>query len=297
MITNSSDKVFIIVLNWNGYKDTLNCIKSLMKYKKQNHEIVVVDNNSEDNSVEKLRHDFPGLKILETGSNLGYAGGNNVGIKFALDHGADYLFILNNDCTIDSKCLDKIIEPFSDHRVGVVQPVIYYSDEKRKVWVKGFNINWKKRSLDKILFNTPLSKKDVYQVGWVTGAAMFIKREVVEKAGFIPDEYFMFSEDIEWSLKIRLAGYKLMVSKKAKVFHKVGSSFGRGSNLGLYYSTRNILFLLKKYAPFRTKMIIYARSIFSLIKLLFTSDKSSKFKRAGIVDFYLGRKGKLGRII
>ncbi|HIP87591.1 MAG TPA: glycosyltransferase family 2 protein, partial [Anaerolineales bacterium] len=180
-------RVTAIVVNWNGLEDTIACLASLAEVDYPSLEVVVVDNGSTDGSPALLRQRFPRLALLETGENLGYAGGNNVGVRYVLERGADYVLLLNNDTEVAPGFLRRLVEVAeADPRVGVVGPTIYYYDRPDVVWSAGGAIDWRRGRA----WMMGLDERDRGQFGtaprevnFVTGCAMMVRRETVERAG------------------------------------------------------------------------------------------------------------------
>lgn len=296
-------KISIVVLNWNGRKDSLECLKSVGQLSTVSCQLktVVVDNGSTDGSVQILKKKFPEVEFIETGNNLGFAGGNNVGIKKAVAGGADFVLILNNDTTIDKDFLVHLVKAADCHKdAGILSPMIYFApgfefhkdkyskqEQGRVIWYAGGVIDWN----NVLASNYGVDDTDIGQyekereVDFATGAAMFIRREVIEKVGMFNEKYFLYLEDADFSQRIRRAGWKIVFVPGAKVWHKVSQSSGIGSDLNDYYITRNRLLFGMKYAPWRTKTALVRESL----KLL---ARGRKWQKQGVKDFYSGKFGK-----
>ncbi|MCR4287544.1 MAG: glycosyltransferase family 2 protein, partial [Deltaproteobacteria bacterium] len=135
-------KVFVIVLNWNGYQDTIECVESLKGVDYPDLEIIIIDNGSIDDSVEVLRRRFPALLVLETGRNLGFAGGANFGIRRALNDGADYVIVLNNDTVVDEGFVRELVEAAREHKdAGILCSKVYFYDRPDAIWYAGAEFN------------------------------------------------------------------------------------------------------------------------------------------------------------
>ncbi len=301
-------KVFIIILNWNGWKDTIECLESLKKIDYLNYQIVLVDNGSTDESVLRLKIFCSGhnedLIFLENQNNLGFAGGNNVGIKYALENQADYILLLNNDTTVKQDFLTQLIKAAkSDKKIGMLGPKINFYDHKDRIWFLGGKIN---RLLNKgthLYYNQIDSVENLpnesFEVDYFTGCALLIKREVIEKIGLMWNGYFLYYEDADWNLKAKKNGWKIIVAPKAKIYHKVSRSTKSGSSSYVYYHTRNGLYLAKRNGSFLIRFCVYLNSFWILIKqiikFIFIPEKRiwAKAVMKGMEDFYLGRTGKL----
>lgn len=285
---NSVPKVSIVVLNWNGLENTLECIESLSKTNYPNYEIIVVDNGSSDGSSQTLKDRRYKITLLENAENLGFSAGNNVGILYAIEHGTDYVFLINNDTIVDPDVLKVLVDVSErDALAGMIGPKIYDFYEPDKIWFAGAYIDWKtgesphsgKGQIDKGQFNT------VIEVDRLTGCAMLIKRAVFEKIGLLDPDYFLYFEDVDFCVRARKAGYKSICVQYAKVWHKESMSTKAkdGSPLHTYYHNRNRLLFLKKHGK-----ILLIEHFKNGLRILV----GNKYKRMGIVDFYLKRFGR-----
>lgn len=263
--------VSIIVLSYNGREDTLACLRSLDHLMYPNVEVIVVDNDSTDGSVEAIRSAYPKTTIIETGANLGFTGGNNVGIRRALDKGADYIMLLNNDTIVAPDMLNLMVEVMEgDPTIGVTGPTIYYYNAPDLIWSAGGQIDWTQGLTSMI----GLNEEDKSQFGvsprpvdFVTGCAMLVKREVWEKAGLLDDKFFMYYEETEWCVRANRAGYKIMHIPSAMMWHKISIDERATSPRTYYYMTRNrLLFLRNTSVGYKTWLNIsseYLRTFLS----------------------------------
>lgn len=291
-------KVFIIILNWNGWKDTLECLKSL-KHNNYPCRIVVVDNGSTDESVERLE-DIEGIDFLSLKSNWGFSGGNNFGIKYALREGADYVLLLNNDTIVDKNFLKELMrEAEKNPRAGLLGAKIYYHDEPEKIWFAGGEISFLGKGTHIGVNEIDKGQYDqVKEVEYITGCCLLVKKEVTDKIGFLDEDYFLYYEDTDYSWRARKAGYDCLFVPRAKIWHKCSAASVEGSASYIYYSARNRLLLLRKNAPIFVRIIlpifIFWKTIKQFFKLLFVPEKRiwSKNILLGIKDYYLKRTGK-----
>lgn len=244
-------KVSVIILNWNGLKDTLELLESLSEISYSNYSVIIVDNNSANDEAEKLEKIYNGkAHIIKCKENLGFAGGNNVGIQYALEKETDYILLLNNDTKVSPDFLEILISKYeSTNKAGIVAPRINYFDEPKKIWSDGGYISRLRGSgfaySDKMESEVDSSDK---LVTFVSGCCMLISREVLQKVGLFDEKYFLYIEDTDLCQRTIKAGYKILVSPQAKIFHKVSSSTkNRNTALPLYYTTRNRLYFTKKY--------------------------------------------------
>lgn len=216
-------KVFIIILNWNGLKDTLECLESVLKLDYPNFKVIVVDNGSTDDPVEVLRKTYPQITLIENNENLGYTGGNNIAMRHAMEHGADYMWLLNNDTVVETDTLSKIVATTeSSSEIGLVSPVIYYYDDPSKVQFCGSYIDW--NSLTVVYPEHKSSDVDsVFTSGnnvCLWGTALLIRRALIEKVGYLKDDYFAYWEDTEYSVRVLKAGFKNRVCSSGRIYHK-----------------------------------------------------------------------------
>ncbi len=237
-------KVYIIILNWNGLKDTIDCLESVDNLNYPNYQVVVVDNASTDNSVQILEHEYPNLTLIRNKENLGYTGGNNVAVKYAMDHGADYVWLLNNDTVVQDDSLTKLVAAAEKGpEIGLVSPLIYYYDKPDTIQFCGSYVDKKKYSIIKIDRPEDLVFTSE-QVIILWGTALLIKAAVIEKIGSLNNKYFAYHEDCEYGMRAARSGYKSMVEIGAIVFHKDSKSTGnRYSPLQCFLRTRNFFYL------------------------------------------------------
>jgi len=250
--SSNSPRVFIIVLNWNGKDDTLECLDSLQKLDYQNFEIVVVDNGSTDGSENVIRSSFPSVRFLQTGKNLGYAGGNNVGMRFALEHGADYVWLLNNDTVVDSRALTSLVEiAQADPKIAFVGSKIYFYDRHNLIWCVGGTIDLAAggrtdhpgmHQEDKGQF------EKISDVGYVSGCSLLAGRAAISAIGLLPEEYFLYCEETDWNLAAQRKGYRTVMAPASHVWHKYVDA-GDYKERFIYYSFRNRIRIVGKYAP------------------------------------------------
>jgi GT2 family glycosyltransferase len=251
-----SPKVCCVVLTWNDKENLLECLESMSKMTYSSLEIVVSDNGSTDGTLEALDRHFPGVTVLANGKNLFWAGGNNVGIEYAMAHGADYVFLLNNDIAVDPELVSELVRVGeSDPAIGVLGPKIYYYDENglegRTIWYAAARIFlW--RGIAAHVGIRELDEGQYDQVGptdYVTGCALMIKREVVEKIGLIDPIYVAYGEDMDWSHRARLAGYKLTYVPTAVLWHKIGAYWGVVSRRKIRQKFRSQAIFFWRYSP------------------------------------------------
>lgn len=249
----SAPKVSIVLLNWNGKNDTIECLESLKKVQYPNWEIILVDNGSEDGSPEYFEKNYSNITLIKNKENLGFTGGNNVGIKKALEHGADYVLLLNNDTTVDEQLIQGCLKPFLENKnVGLVGPKVVNYNHPETVWCAGGSYNpilGRAVMYGTVSKTTDFEKADV--VDWISFCVVMIKREVFEKIGFLDDAFFSSYEDLDFCLRAKKVGYLCAYSPKVVVKHKIAQDWGGLDNpLYIYYQTRNALLCMKKNRSF-----------------------------------------------
>ena len=212
----SASSVAVILLNWNGYQDTYECLKSLETLSYPNFHVFLVDNDSSDDSFTKLKKDQEsgkfnvGLTCIQSGGNLGCAGGNNVGIKRAYEQGFDYYWMLNNDTYVDPDALSTLVEVIeNDKKVGIVGSKIYYADTKL-LWFAGGSVN-PYIGTSKMIGIEEEDKgqyDEQKEVDFIVGCSMLFNREVIESIGYLEEDYFIYYEDTDWNLRAKKAGWE-----------------------------------------------------------------------------------------
>ena len=293
------NNTFLIIVHFGPVRLTVDCLKSIY----QNHDapLTILVNNSLDNSLPGIIKEFKNVLLLTPKTNLGFAGANNLALKKAIAGGAQNVILLNNDTIIPAGFVAKITDFAVSHpSVGIISPKIYFAkgfeyhknDYKKKdlgrvFWYAGGDIDWnnvyaKHRGVDQVdhgQFDTCLD------TDFATGCAMLIKRQVIAKAGLINEKYFLYYEDVDYSLTVKLNGFKVVYFPGAFIWHKnAGSSQGPGSVLHQYYQTRNRLYFGFKFAPFRTKL--------ALIRESFKHLAEGGVVRSAVIDFYFNKMGK-----
>ncbi|MEX2007772.1 MAG: glycosyltransferase family 2 protein [Candidatus Levyibacteriota bacterium] len=297
--------VFISIINFNGRENTLACLRELDKIKIKDFKatVVVIDNASE----EKFDIDKDFLKnipliFIRNSENLGFAEGHNVGIRYALSAGADYVIILNNDTELSKNFVYEMVQAAEkDPKAGIVGPKIYFAkgfeyhkeryspkDLGKIFWYAGGEMEWKNvigyhRGVDEI---DKGQYSETCETEYVSGCCMLITKKTLEKVGMFDKKYFLYYEDNDLSQRTRKRGIKILYAPKAVIWHKnAGSAGGSGSPLQDYYITRNRMLFGMRYAPLRSKLALLRESA----RLL---RSGRKWQKKGIMDFYQGKFGK-----
>jgi GT2 family glycosyltransferase len=246
--------VVTVVLNWNGRDDTLSCLQSLERLDWPCHETIVVDNGSSDGSIAAIEEEHPEVTTLATGRNLGFAEGNNVGLRAALAAGADYVLLLNNDTVVGTDLLRQLIaEAERRPDAAALCPLIYYLDPPDRIWYAGARFDARRGHNGR---HTGYGETDrgqydrVREIGRATGAAMLVRRSVIEEVGLLDGDLFLQVEDVEWSLRMRRAGWRIFFVPAGKVWHRVSvTTGGEHAPATAYYEMRNTLAVCDRCAP------------------------------------------------
>jgi GT2 family glycosyltransferase len=297
-------QVIVIVLNWNGLSDTLECLTSLASLDYPAHEVVVVDNGSTDDSVETIRARFPQVTLIQNGANLGFAEGNNVGLRYALERAADYVLLLNNDTIVDPGFLTELVAVAEARpEIGVASPLIFYYDATDEIWTAGAAINWANGATRRLRAGeTARQGEPAFGVDFVSGCALLVKREVVEKTGLLDPDYYLYYEETDWCVRVHKQGYRIVCVPQAKIWHKVSRSLGASSPLTSYYMTRNALLLLRKHLTGSRRLLSLGRNLTGTarsVAAIYLKRKNAhrrpnaRAQLRGVWDFVRGRYGAL----
>lgn len=276
-------KIGVVILNYKVKDLTLKCINSVKASSYKDFFIVVVDNDSGD-EIEEALSNIKDVTFIQNSKNTGYSGGNNVGIKRALELGADLVFILNPDTTINKNCLEILVEGLERYQAGIANPKIYFMDSD-VLWFAGKildlkNVLGRHRGVDQKdrgQFDEEIEMEDA------VGAAMLVKKEVFQKIGFFDEKYFLYYEDSDFCFRARKKGFKIIYIPKAVVYHKNAQSTGLGSPLQDYYITRNRMLFASKFLSLRTKFALFREAL---------RNWSYPVRRKAFLDFLIGNFGK-----
>lgn len=271
--------VVAIVLNWNGRDVLGDCLRSLLANDYQNLQILVVDNGSNDGSVSLVSDAFPTVQVLSSPTNLGFAAGNNLGIREALQQGIDYLLLLNNDTVVDEKCISRLVDTAETDHYAALNPKIYYFDPPDRLWYaggafslwRGVSEHWGRKTLDSGRHESSRP------VTFLTGCALFLRASVLREVGLLDEQLVSYAEDADLDLRIRRAGYRLGYVPAAKVWHKEGYSALKheGQAFRYYLYVRNSLWVLTRYArpvqllvayPYFTVNVVFRLVVLALIR-------------------------------
>jgi GT2 family glycosyltransferase len=248
--TNSNSKslptIICVIVNWNGWQDTVNCLTSLRRQDYDGLQVIVVDNGSTNDSVRMIREAHPWSTVIETGRNLGFPSGCNAGTRLALERGADYVWLLNNDTTVPADTARKLLATaLQNPNAGAIGAVLYYMHDPTRIqaWGGGSINLW--TGFVSHFKNATSFKKNTY----LTGASMLLPKAICEEVGILYEGYFMYGDDSDMCLRIRRSGYELVVCEGTAILHREGASSSKRSPLIDRLATTSGLRLLKRHAP------------------------------------------------
>lgn len=240
MKASTLPRVVIVVLNWNGAADTIECVASINASSYPHYRVLVVDNGSTDDSVPRLRSAFPALWLMETGANLGFAGGNNVGIRAALDAGCDAVILLNNDTTVAADWLEAFVQAAQTLPPGsVLGGKIFYTSAPQTIWHFGARWDAERCRFNLIGRGTPGSQWSAIEaVDLVIGCCMWLPRTTIDAVGLLEEDFYLNYEETDWCSRARRAGFSLFSVPGVQVWHKISASF-KGRPHNAYFIFRN----------------------------------------------------------
>lgn len=299
-------KIALIILNWKQPQLTIDTVESIFKTKNRgfSYHIFIVDNGSPDDSIAKFNAKYGKNKkvtILDTGSNLGYAGGNNFGLKVAIKQKFDYLLVANNDILVAPDFLQKLFDASKKFPNSILTPKIYFApgfeyhknryskDEIGKViWAVGSRMDWKN------IYGTNIAIDEVdhgqydnvdLDIDFISGCCFLVSTKILKEIGLFDERYYLYMEDADLTTRAKKAGYELRLVPESVIWHCNSGSSNPGSSLQDYFISRNRMLFGFSYASLRTKFALFRESI----KFLFTG---SEWRKTAIKDFYLGHFGK-----
>ena len=250
----NAPKVSIVVLNWNRTADTLACLASLAETAYANFEVIVVDNGSEVSCGGEVERVHPWCRVLELEENLGYAGGNNVGLRRALDTGADFVWVLNNDATVTADALGHLVGAALAHRrAAAVGGRVLRADRPEVLWATWGRVTWLQSLIALVGHGEPDSPRfdGERQVEWLPGCSILFRRAALEEVGLFDERYFAYHEDVEWAARARAARWQLWYTGEARVLHAANTSSGgeEASYTGFrsYLSARNSVLFARRH--------------------------------------------------
>ena len=245
----NSPRVVVLLLCYNNWADTFECLDSLSHVEYPNWEIVIVDNGSTNPPVARVRAEYPSATLIETGRNLGYAEGNNVGLRYALELDADYALVLNNDTQVAPDFLRRLVAVAKvQPKAALVGPLVYHANEPNRIQSAGGTMTRRWQFFHRGQNETDAGQfNSVEQVAWLTGCAILARCEALRKFGLFDPSFFLYDEEVDWCLRAREAGYQILFEPRARVWHKGVERNYNPSPQVTYYSARNELLLLVKH--------------------------------------------------
>lgn len=255
-------EVTIVVLNWNNYEDTAECLSSLECTEYPNYHVIVIDNGSTDRSGEKLQDEFKWCQHIRNKENLGYSAGINVGINEALSRGSEYILLLNNDVIVNSDFLTPLVKTAIRKKdVGIVSGVIWFNDVE-KIQSAGRDFN---PYLVKSDHNNKVKRDTEYKVDCISGALALFPSAVLSELDGLNESYFLGPDDVDISIRVKKRGYNIFVNPNSSIRHKVGSTGGIKNAFRYYHSTKGRLDLASRHLAFKHKIVFYPFFILSRI--------------------------------
>lgn len=282
--------VYIVLINYNGSEDTIECVESLSKNIYSNYKIIIVDNGSTEQERNKLKQISNSFVEIYYTDNHGFSGGSNIGIRFALRNGADYVCLLNNDTTVEPDFLEKMVQKAESSKdVGIVSPVLYDYYNRENIAYYGGVVN-----LFRGVVMSARSREEYVNLNttcpfFATGCCMLIKREVFKTVGFLDESYFLYYEDTDYSVRVGKR-YNLVLEEDAKVYHKESASTDKLGNLRNYYLYRNRLIFIKNNVSFFYKPVAYFWGIGGVFKFFLIHRNTSSLM--ALFDFFRGIRGQ-----
>jgi GT2 family glycosyltransferase len=294
---------YAVVLSWNGREDTLRCIESLSRVAHPDLGLVCVDNGSTDGSQDAVRERFPRVAMIEAATNLGYAAGNNLGLRYALEHGARWVALVNNDATVAPDVVEGFERAAREHpRAGILAGKVYFADRPTTIWFAG------QRVRERLGYSgrpRGYGRPDGWRysrtrtTGRAVGALLAISQEAIETVGLLDEDLFAYVEDVDWALRVRSAGLEIVFAPDARAWHRVSGSTGgeAGSTHTIYYGVRNTVAVLERRRPLgglgtaARRLAILAS--FSLHALTRSNRREAVHAvRSGFADARAGRLGQ-----
>lgn len=287
--------VAIILVNYNGAEDTIECIKSLSAIEDVAYEIIVVDNKSTDDSVNRLKkfQKIAKFNLLELEYNNGFSAGNNIGIEYAKN--ADYFLLLNNDTVVKPDFLSKLLYAMeSNPRCGAAISKILYYSQPDTIWYAGGSFDKRTARSEHYCFNQKDINKEesVQKVTFASGCCLCISQKVLRRVGMLNEDFFLYEEDADYCYRIIESGFDILYVPNSVIYHKVSSSTGTGSPMSQYYSVRNKYSLIKMHFKGINKVTAYLYCTTQFLFRCLKNEQSFKYFRDGVKAFSRSETGK-----
>jgi GT2 family glycosyltransferase len=298
--------VSVIVLTWNQRDITLECLESLYGQNYPYIHVILVDNGSEDGTAAAVRTHFPDVRIIENGANLGFAEGNNAGLRHALSGDDEFVMLLNNDTIVDPHIIERLLAPMhADPTVGITGPKMLYFDQPEVIWCAGNRIDWRTGESVRLQADEPDNGEDdtPRDVDFITACGICLRRAVLDQIGLLDSRFFIYYEETDWCTRARHAGWRIRYIPGARLLHKVSATMGTTSPATEYYMTRNVLLFLAKSQGGLTRLQSLAGASFGNCRTIAAYTLKSRYRPRrpnrdarlfAIRDAVLGRWGKMG---
>lgn len=294
-------KASIVITHYGDVDLTQKCVESLRKYINRATPILIIAPRNQQKEIQIKTRRLASVAVEIVPENLGFAGNSNIGLKMALAKSSEYILLLNNDTYVKTDILKELLElASSNNTIGLISPKIYFApgheyhtkdymqeDQGKVIWYAGGKIDW----ANIYAFHEGVDEIDnghhneVKRTDFATGCCMLIAKQLLLDVGFFDPKFFLYFEDVDLSIRAKKVGYQVLYDPKVSIWHANASSTGKpGSDLHVYYQTRNRLYFGYKYASLRTKKALF----FESIRFLF----AGQVKRNGVIDYYLGKMGK-----
>jgi GT2 family glycosyltransferase len=285
-----TSRVLILIVNWNNYSDTKECLESLTQLTSDNYQVMLVDNGSGDNSSQLLEEEFPEIQLVNLQENLGFAGGNNVGLEYALKEEFPFTLLLNNDTIVqDGDFLAKLVQVLEEEpSVGAVGPTVEQTDGITQLSILPYP-NIGNTIINSLGLYHPNHKKRQF-VDSIAGCCVLVRREAIEQAGLLDENYFMYGEETEWFFRIRKKGWKILFLPVDSILHKEGSSSKKIDDKKIYIERRaNVIYTLVKGKQESQAVIMAAIMVLLLgIRVFFSAitgrENKSPYRSSMIVE-------------
>lgn len=283
-------KIFVIILNYNGKETLKRCLDSVFYSDYPNFEVVIVDNDSKDGSFELAKNLYSKFHFIKNAKNSGFSAGNNVGIRFALEKMADYIFLLNNDAVLEKDTLSKLIETSEKEPAGIFSPIIY--NRENHVWFAGGKIKWLK--MKAVHENTFKESFHPYKTDYISGCAMLVKKEVFKKIGLLSEDYFLYYEDADFCIRARRNGFECTVIPNTKAIHFEKSEFDLSNKI--YWLVISGLIFFEKNTPpiirFWVRPYLHLRKVKNMLDNLSNKNKYAPLIKKAYNDFKIWKQQK-----
>jgi GT2 family glycosyltransferase len=295
MVKNLKPKVAVVILTYNRIEVSKSCILSVLKSKYPNYVVIVVDNASTDGTPDVIKSEFPFIRLIRSDENLGYTGGNNIGISYAIKkEDCDYILILNDDTVVESNLINELVDVAEKWpKTGIASPkTVFFEKPNRLIQAYG-NRNFYLGVQSQSLFG----KRVPEEIGLVRGTCFLIKKQLIEKIGLMDENFFLYFDEADLSYRVRKAGFRIIYTPSARVYHKRDPRWvsGKITPVVLYYSTRNELIFARKHLnPLLFFPLWIPRFILSLIRCALETRKIEVVTAIleGFIDFTRNKYGK-----